>query len=87
MPTGTDITTTARLARALAAGQLDEADEHEILNERGYATDEGVSKHVQQSRAICWLDVAARKIMRDYAEYYVGMLRENGGKNTDCLAR
>ncbi|HEU5468481.1 MAG TPA: MBL fold metallo-hydrolase [Steroidobacteraceae bacterium] len=27
---------------------------------------------------------AARKRVLDYAEYYVGMLRENGGKSADC---
>ena len=32
-------------------------------------------------------DEPARKMARGYAEYYVGMLRENGGKSADCLAR
>jgi glyoxylase-like metal-dependent hydrolase (beta-lactamase superfamily II) len=30
-------------------------------------------------------DEAARKMPLAYAEYYVGMLRENGGKSPDCL--
>jgi glyoxylase-like metal-dependent hydrolase (beta-lactamase superfamily II) len=29
----------------------------------------------------------ARKMARGYAEYYVGMLRDNGGRSADCLAR
>jgi len=32
-------------------------------------------------------DDGARKQARGYAEYYVGMLRENGGKSADCLSR
>jgi glyoxylase-like metal-dependent hydrolase (beta-lactamase superfamily II) len=32
-------------------------------------------------------DAAARKMSLDYAEYYVGMLRANGGKSADCRAR
>jgi hypothetical protein len=33
------------------------------------------------------LDDGARATARRYAEYYVGMLRENGGKSADCLTR
>jgi glyoxylase-like metal-dependent hydrolase (beta-lactamase superfamily II) len=32
-------------------------------------------------------DERARKMSLGYAEYYVGFLRENGGKSRDCLAR
>lgn len=32
-------------------------------------------------------DDGARRQARGYAEYYVGMLRENGGKSADCLSR
>ncbi len=32
-------------------------------------------------------DEGARSQARGYAEYYVGMLRENGGKSADCLLR
>jgi glyoxylase-like metal-dependent hydrolase (beta-lactamase superfamily II) len=32
-------------------------------------------------------DEQARKMSLGYAEYYVGFLRENGGKSKDCLAR
>jgi glyoxylase-like metal-dependent hydrolase (beta-lactamase superfamily II) len=32
-------------------------------------------------------DEGAKKAARGYAEYYVGMLRENGGKSADCLSR
>ena len=32
-------------------------------------------------------DDGARETARRYAEYYVGMLRENGGKSADCLTR
>ena len=32
-------------------------------------------------------DEGARKAARRYAEYYVGMLRENGGKSADCRAQ
>ncbi len=32
-------------------------------------------------------DEGARKAARGYAEYYVGMLRENGGKSADCKAQ
>ena len=32
-------------------------------------------------------DESARKAARGYAEYYVGMLRENGGKSADCNAQ
>lgn len=32
-------------------------------------------------------DERARKMALGYAEYYVGFLRENGGKSRDCLAR
>ncbi len=32
-------------------------------------------------------DEGARKAARRYAEYYVGMLRENGGKSADCKAQ
>jgi len=32
-------------------------------------------------------DEAAGKAARDYAEYYAGMLRENGGRSADCLSR
>lgn len=32
-------------------------------------------------------DERARKMALGYAEYYVGFLRENGGKSKDCLAR
>jgi glyoxylase-like metal-dependent hydrolase (beta-lactamase superfamily II) len=32
-------------------------------------------------------DDGALKNARGYAEYYVGMLRENGGKSADCLSR
>ena len=33
------------------------------------------------------LDDSGRAMAREYAEYYVGMLRENGGKSAECLAR
>lgn len=32
-------------------------------------------------------DERAREMSLDYAEYYTGFLRENGGKSRDCLAR
>ena len=32
-------------------------------------------------------DEGARTVARRYAEYYVGLLRENGGKSADCLSR
>jgi len=32
-------------------------------------------------------DVGAGKAARGYAEYYVGLLRENGGKSADCKAQ
>jgi glyoxylase-like metal-dependent hydrolase (beta-lactamase superfamily II) len=32
-------------------------------------------------------DETMRRQATDYAEYYVGMLRENGGKSADCLTR
>ncbi len=32
-------------------------------------------------------DEGAVKAARGYAEYYVGMLRENGGQSADCLSR
>jgi len=32
-------------------------------------------------------DDGVRQKSRQYAEYYVGMLRENGGKSADCLSR
>ena len=32
-------------------------------------------------------DEGARKVARGYAEYYVGLLRENGGKSADCKAQ
>jgi len=32
-------------------------------------------------------DERMRRMALDYAEYYVGMLRANGGKSADCLAR
>ena len=31
-------------------------------------------------------DERARKMALGYAEYYVGMLREHGGKSADCRA-
>jgi glyoxylase-like metal-dependent hydrolase (beta-lactamase superfamily II) len=31
-------------------------------------------------------DASARDMALEYAEYYVGMLRENGGRSADCLA-
>ena len=39
------------------------------------------------NRSLNGTDEPARKMARGYAEYYVGMLRENGGKSADCLAR
>lgn len=32
-------------------------------------------------------DERARKMSLEYVEYYVGMLRENGGRSADCLER
>ncbi len=32
-------------------------------------------------------DEGARRMARGYAEYYVGMLREHGGRSADCLER
>ena len=32
-------------------------------------------------------DDGARRAALGYAEYYVGFLRDNGGKSADCLAR
>ncbi len=32
-------------------------------------------------------DERARKMALGYAEYYVGMLREHGGKSADCRTR
>jgi glyoxylase-like metal-dependent hydrolase (beta-lactamase superfamily II) len=32
-------------------------------------------------------DASARKMALEYAQYYVCMLRENGGRSADCLAR
>jgi hypothetical protein len=32
-------------------------------------------------------DQRLQAMAREYAEYYVGMLRRNGGKSADCLAR
>ena len=39
------------------------------------------------SRPFVGADEGARKAARRYAEYYVGMLRENGGKSADCRAQ